>query len=592
MGNHPGMNHRTSAPNGRRWIVSGVILFISAAVLGYFGFVQYYREAGRSISQWDLVYLTLQLFGIRSGLVQGTTPGMLIAARMLAALFTMSAVLFAFGRLCREELWALRLGGSKGHAVVCGVGDKASALIRDLRKGGGRIVAIDLDACKRSMQNLEDAKLFALEDDATHPECLEQARARAAGAVFITTGNDSVNIEIASQLINLVRNRGRYRNANRLTCLVHLVDRRTSELFHQHLVFQEAAAQVDVRVFNIYENAARLLWRRKLLARGPLAVADRRRMHVVIGGLGQMGEAVLLRVVKSGHFANGRKPAITVIDRDVSAVQSRIRYRYPLIETLCDLDFIEAEIDLPDTARKAGACLTATGEIGTIVLCMDNDHENFPVALQWASELSKREIPIYVRLALATGLAELLDAERSASALACKIDAFGLVSDCCSVDAVLDDGICHFASRFHEAYVRNRLTAGINPATDKALKNWNELDQDFRESSCEQAEHMEVKLRTFGYSIDSAIGHFPSTFTDEQLLVLARMEHARWCAERWLAGWTFAPPPKNKELRTSPYLVAWDQLDASTQKIDLDLAREIPVLLTDTGSRGCHIQGK
>jgi hypothetical protein len=72
-----------------------------------------------------LIYLTLQLFGIRSGLVQGTTPGILIAARMLAALFTMSALLFAFGRLCREELRTIRLGCSTRHAVVCGVGDKA-----------------------------------------------------------------------------------------------------------------------------------------------------------------------------------------------------------------------------------------------------------------------------------------------------------------------------------------------------------------------------------------------------------------------------------------------------------------------------------
>ena len=583
MGNKPGTNRRTGAPAGRRWIWLGAIVFLSAVVLGYLGFVQYYREAGRPISQWDLIYLTLQLFGIRSGLVQGTTPELLIAARMLAALFTMSALVFAFGRLCREEIRSFHLGGLKRHAVVCGVGDKARALIHDLKKRVRPVVAIDLNTAKRSMQNMEDFRLFALEGDATRPESLERARVRAAREVFITTGNDSANIEIASQVINLVRTRGRSRRHGRLACYVHLVDRQTSELFHQHLVFQEAAAQVDVRIFNVYENAARLLWRQKLLNRGPLAVTDRRRMHVVIGGLGQMGEAVLLRVVRSGHFANGRKPAITVVDRETAAVESRVRHRYPQLGTLCDLDFIEADIGLPETARKVGVCLAAPDEIGTVVLCADHDHENFVSSLQWASELSLKDIPIYVRLGLATGLAELLNAERSSSALARQIDAFGLVSDCCSADAVQEDGICHFAGRFHEAYVRNRLAAGINPATDTALKDWNELDQDFRESSCEQAEHMEVKLRTFGYSIDPTIAPFPDSFTDDQLLVFARMEHARWCAERWLAGWTFAPPPKNKELRTSPYLVPWDQLDKSIQEIDFDLVREIPAILAEVG---------
>jgi hypothetical protein len=583
MSNEAGMNRRTGAAPGRRWVVLGAIVFVAAAGLGYLGFVQYYREAGQPISQWDLIYLTLHLFGIQSELVHEVVPWMLVAGRMLAALFTMSALLLAFGSLCRDEIRVFRLGHSKRHVVVCGVGDKASALIRDLRAKRRRIVAIDLNTCKHSMHSMDSANLFALEDDATQPECLEYARVRTAGEVFITTGNDSLNIEIASQVINLVRNLGRARRFGRLACHVHLVDRKTSELFHQHQVFREAAVQVDVRTFNVYENAARLLWRRYLLVRGPLAVTDRRRMHVVIGGLGQMGEAVLLRVVKSGHYANGCKPAITVVDRNVAAVQGRILYRYPRLETLCDLDFVEAEIGLPDTARRVGACLAAADEIGTVVLCAGNDNENFASALQWASELSQKDVPIYVRLALATGLAELLNAERSSSALARQIDAFGLVSDCCSEAAVLEDGICQFASRFHGAYKRNRLAAGINPATDKALKDWNELDPDFRESSCEQAEHMEVKLRTFGYSTDREKGPFPTTFTDDQFLVLARMEHARWCAERWLAGWTYAPPPKNKELRTSPYLVPWDHLDEGTQKIDFDLVREILAITAKVG---------
>ena len=583
MGNKPGMNRRTGASAGRHWMLAGAVVFFAALILGYAGFVQYYRESARAISQWDLIYLTLQLFGIRSGLIQGTAPGMLIAARMLAALFTMSALVFAFGRLCREEIRSYRLGGLKRHVVVCGVGDKAQALIQDLKKQGRRIVAIDLNTAKRSMQNLEDFRLFALEDDAARPECLERARVRTAREVFITTGNDSANIEIASQVINLVRTRGRSRRHGRLACYVHLVDRPTSELFHQHLVFQEAAAQVDVRVFNVYENAARLLWRRNLLGRGPLAVSDRRRMHVVIGGLGQMGEAVLLRVVKSAHFANGRKSAITVVDREVAAVQTRLRHRYPLIETLCDLDFIEAEIGSPETIRRIGACLSAPDEIGTVVLCADHDHENFAAALQYAAEPTLKEVLICSRLSRANGLADLLDAEHSTLALARQIDAFGLVSDCCCAEAVLADGICQMAGRFHQAYIRNRQAAGANPATDPALKEWGELDQQFRESSCEQAEHMEVKLRTFGYSTDPAQGPFPAAFTDDQLLVLAQMEHARWCAERGLAGWTHAPAPKNAVKRTSPHLVPWELLDAGTQKIDFDLVREILAITTQMG---------
>jgi len=499
---------------------------------------------------------------------------------MLAALFTASAAILALGSICRSEIRAFRLGRSKRHAVVCGVGDKATALIRDLRNQNVRVVAIDLNADKRLMRNCEGAEVFAMDDDATRLSCLAKARVQDARQVFITTGNDSTNVEIASQVINLLRSRGRAQKEGRLACHVHLVDRQTNELFRQNHVFQEAVPLVDVRVFNVYDNAARLLWRRQLMARGPVAPTDRRRMHVVIGGLGQMGEAVLLRVVKSGHFANGRKSVITIVDRQPELVRGRVRHRYPALETICELEFVEGDINLPDTARTIGACLARPDEIGTVVLCADHNHENFAAALQMASSVARSDIPIFVRLGLAAGLAELLKSERSESALARQLEAFGLVADCCAAEAVLEDDLFRFAGSFHQAYVRSRLRAGVAP-TDASLKDWNDLDEQFRESSCEQAEHMELKLRTFGFAVDSGMGAHAPVFTDEQVQVLARMEHARWCAERWLAGWTYAPPPKNAVRRTSPHLVPWEQLEESIRQVDYDTVRSIPAIVSE-----------
>ena len=94
-----------------------------------------------------------------------------------------------------------------------------------------------------------------------------------------------------------------------------------------------------------------------------------------------------------------------------------------------------------------------------------------------------------------------------------------------------------------------------------------------------QAEHMELKLRTFGFSADPACKKVPAQFTPEQVHLLGRMEHARWCAERWLSGWSYAPPPKDAIRHTSPYLVSWEDLDKSVQEIDFETVREIPAVL-------------
>ncbi len=61
--------------------------------------------------------------------------------------------------------------------------------------------------------------------------------------------------------------------------------------------------------------------------------------------------------------------------------------------------------------------------------------------------------------------------------------------------------------------------------------------------------------------------------------ILARMEHARWYAERRLAGWTYAPPPKNVVHRTSPHLVPWDELDESIRQIDRDAVQAIALVM-------------
>lgn len=567
----------------RAWIVLAGIVFVSAAGLGYWGFDQYYRALGRSLSVMDLAYLSLQLFVLQSGMVEGTAPWMLVVARMMAALFTASTVIVALGSLCRSEIRAFRLSRLKGHAVVCGVGNKAQALVKDLILRNYRVVLIDLNTDKRLLQNLEGANVFAFEDDAARPGCLERVRVHAAKYVFIATGNDSTNVEIASQVVHLVRKRGRPAKRGRLACHVHLVDGQTTELFRRNHVFKEAEALVDIRAFNVYDNAARLLWRRNLMTRGPLAPDDLRRMHVVIWGMGQMAEAILLRIARSGHYANGRKPAVTFIALGADAAWSKIANRHPMIGALCDVSAIEGDVSMPDMVNQIKEIVTPESEIGSIVLCADQDHENFATALQLSTSLDQACISILVKFSLANGLAELLDAERSEASLARQIGAFGLVSECCSLDAVLEDSLFQFAQEFHQAYVQARLRVGAKPSDEAALKAWDDLNEQYRESNREQAEHMELKLQTFGYSLDPGTGRRPAEFTGSQIEVLARMEHARWCAERWLAGWRYAPPPKSLDSRTSPHLVPWAQLDESIRQIDRDVVRAIPSILAQAG---------
>jgi hypothetical protein len=72
-----------------------------------------------------------------------------------------------------------------------------------------------------------------------------------------------------------------------------------------------------------------------------------------------------------------------------------------------------------------------------------------------------------------------------------------------------------------------------------------------------------------------------TSFTDAEVELMARMEHARWCAERVLGGWT--PGPRDVLKRMTPYLVPWFELAEDIKEYDREFVRAIPEVLGEVG---------
>ncbi len=81
------------------------------------------------------------------------------------------------------------------------------------------------------------------------------------------------------------------------------------------------------------------------------------------------------------------------------------------------------------------------------------------------------------------------------------------------------------------------------------------------------------------YSTAKDRSSLPESFAPEQELFLALMEHRRWCAERWLAGWTYAPGPEDAKARTTSNLRPWSELQRDVQLADYNVIRAIPAML-------------
>jgi ppGpp synthetase/RelA/SpoT-type nucleotidyltranferase len=130
---------------------------------------------------------------------------------------------------------------------------------------------------------------------------------------------------------------------------------------------------------------------------------------------------------------------------------------------------------------------------------------------------------------------------------------------------------------------RSQRDRGPREDIDPSLADWDRLLAGFRESSCQQADHIGAKLRRIGCAaVPAGSPGEPAAFTPAEIELLAALEHGRWMAERLLAGWTLGAE-RNVERRTSPYLVTWSDLAEPIRDIDRQAVRRIPDLLAEVG---------
>ena len=71
-------------------------------------------------------------------------------------------------------------------------------------------------------------------------------------------------------------------------------------------------------------------------------------------------------------------------------------------------------------------------------------------------------------------------------------------------------------------------------------------------------------------------------FENNEVLLLGKLEHVRWCAERWLAGWTYGSD-NDRPNKISNSLVRWEQLPPDMQRRDLEQIKAIPKVLARIG---------
>jgi voltage-gated potassium channel Kch len=566
---------------------------IATLAFGFTGLWKYDGVSGHRPEVGSVFYHTLQLFILHAPHLEAPVPWQLHLGRILGAgvFFVLIAGIVRTILVYTHKEWLLiqRLRGpwTRGHVVICGLGDLGLRLALEGRRRKKPIVAIErfLDPAARELARKNG--ILVLEGDACDPRQLRAAQVARAEFVVAACPDDDTNVAIAATVNQVVSSDAR--RTSSLVCRLLVKNPRTRTLLAQHAILPRSARiRVNFRDLDQHAIAARQVFRQNPLDFEPIRENDDTLVHLIVIGYGDVGQSLASHAAHIGHFANevgrGKRLRITVADPSGNSLKE-FRARYPSLNLVCDLkpwtkdptdpNFVAALEKLSPDGGK-------TVELVTYAVCLEGtegEEANFRVGVELAARVKGRRAQILVHQRSCCGFATVLAAPPAGAQEMGRIHPFGMIEEVFTWDVLLHEEDDEVARALHDDYHSRHPD-----------KPWEQLSEELRDSNRHAADHIPIKLRALGYheeplrkDKDKDTARITS-FTPDQVLLLSKMEHARWCAERWLAGWKYGPETI-REKKINKHLRPWNKLTPEQQKKDHEQIEAIPnaLLRVDKG---------
>ncbi len=290
--------------------------------------------------------------------------------------------------------------------------------------------------------------------------------------------------------------------------------------------------------------------------------------HLLIAGRAPPAEALLLHALHLAQYGE-EPPLITVLDADPAPWRQGFEARYPQAGEVGRVRF--RPIEDPGLAHTAPVTL--------VIVCLADADRAIGLGCRLIEQIGR------VQQASPPALVEIGDGRRPTGNLADWDGQLIPISHrrlALEPAGLLDGRGDALAEVIHEHYRDTTEAQGRDPAEGPAGRPWATLGSAYRDANRHQADHLWIKLaltdcRAVGEDQADAFA-----FTPPEVERLAVVEHRRWAADRWLAGWTYAPVRDNAA-KHHPQLVAFAALSGPMQDLDRFAVRLLPTLLARPG---------
>lgn len=586
--------------------------FLLVLVLGTLAF-----EAARTPGEEGLpilasLYLSLRMFVFEFAMPGGAADNLALSWLLTilsyaAVIISSSAVIGFFAQRLSAPLrlklqalqhnsshWPSAGRGPRKRAVLLGFGKINRAVAQTLTARGYSITAIDERFDEPAQLIARNNLVLLVPGDLSDSASLRRAFMGAADMVIVAAGNDVTNIEVAAAAHKL---------APQANVFAHVASPGFSDALRESMDTGFALAE-GIRTFSVKEESARNLLRRAHLAR-EARERGQQSVHLVIVGMGDQGEAILIEALQSAMAIDLGPPHITLIDKNAATLEIGFKARRPGLyerslptEARPCISFLPTDIETVDFADEDWP---GSVPVTAYVFCCGEDATNLAAGLRLEHSMNlgrRAPAPIFLTVWGAGIDLELHDNRDPLGH--CVL--FGAVEPTIAGAAFLKGDPDLLASRLHDAYERQRCGAA---GPDEKPRPWSGMPQTMKEANRRAVRHAHVKLidmdlhwrgmgaadlptiaadiaptlNTVRSDIDSPAildGRLKASLPERLMAELAETEHRRWLVDRALDGWRCSQDgTRDNAARTHPNILPFRNLRPDDQHYDTVLVRAL-----------------
>ena len=550
-----------------------LLFFLALTLLGIFSFKLYGLWNSKGYTLLDTVYLTLQLYSFKWGDLNGRIPFTLHVVRILCPSASVSGIFLGFKRPIEnafEDIFSWytkrRIKFYDNHIIICGLSKRAELLTtdiinqkkRDIEETGrtniGEVVILESNPNNDNLSNYIYKGIKVIIGSAMDEQTLLNAGILKAKCFIAMTEKDEKNLEIAKKITDVFKKyyaEHQVAVKKQLKVIIHLEDFFYLQAFKDNHEVRipdknNSNSAIDFHSINVFQKAAQKAINKyspdkfiEDLRRSPSAD----QAEILIMGLSQIGENILIQATYMYHFLNDKKLKIFIIDTDVTQKLNKIKHFVPALESIVQIVAIEQTEFLQNYPGYN------IDNVSVNFVCKNTDGENVFYAKKLKQIFYKlkhnTEHPkVVVLLPKDTKILSLLDTiEADSENKFANIDFYNLYEDICTKKEMIDDidEIDVLAKSIHYANISKKCSTATQEFVEQ---EWEGLPHGKKESHRFSARHLIFKLRFLGAEmIDKEHERVVSGtrfklehVSPENLNLIADAEHRRWKAEKLING--------------------------------------------------------